>query len=375
MMSHSPGSAPPAPSISVAIRYGSELVVTGSSANDTINITESGSTLTIAADGQVYTDPAPSAGVFVYTRGGSDSVTIDASVSARTTVDSIDAGKTVINTAGINVSVWMDSTDAETGATTGLHAVASFAGGVSKAVGAALANPKDAKQTVGVTNRSLFGAGPVVNDVNQGAVGDCWFLAGLASLAGQKTSLIRESAVDMGDGTYVVQFERGGTPTYVRVSNQLTKGNLYGFYYANPGANGTIWAMIMEKALCYYRSGRNTYNSISGGFGSETLSDFNISSTTILPGSLSESALYLAVSNDLASGKPVMFGTPNNPPDLVGDHEYTVISCSIDSAGVTHYVVRNPWGVAGDSLEDPLGYATITYAQLVANSDGITQAV
>src|SRR5215472_297998 len=151
MMSHSPGSAPPpAPSISVSIRYGSELVVTGSSANDTIKITESGSTLTIAADGQVYTDPAPSAGVFVYTRGGSDSVTIDASVSARTTVDSIDAGKTIINTAGINVSVWMDSTDTETGATTGLHAVASFAGGVSKAVGAALANPKDAKQTVAV---------------------------------------------------------------------------------------------------------------------------------------------------------------------------------------------------------------------------------
>jgi hypothetical protein len=179
----------------------------------------------------------------------------------------------------------------------------------------------------------------------------------------------------MGDGTYVVQFERGGTPTYVRVSNQLTKGNFNGFYYASPGANGTIWGMIMEKALCYYRSGRNTYNSISGGYGSETLSDFNISSTTILPGSLSESSLYLEISNDLASGKPVMFGTPNNAADLVGDHEYTVISCSIDSAGVTHYLVRNPWGVAGDSLEDPLGYATITYAQLVANSDGITQAV
>jgi hypothetical protein len=52
-----------------------------------------------------------------------------------------------------------------------------------------------------------------------------------------------------------------------------------------------------------------------------------------------------------------------------------VISASIDSGGVTHYLVRNPWGVSGDSLENSLGYATITYDQLVANSDGVTQAV
>jgi hypothetical protein len=362
-------------SATITTRYGNELVITGNTANDTVNITQSGSTLTITADGTVYTKAAPAAGVFVYTRGGTDSVTIDNSVTVRTTVDSIDAGKSTITNAGSNVTVWMDSTDSESGATTGTHGVASFAAGVSKALGAALANPKDAKQVTAVTNRSLFGTGPLVDDVNQGSVGDCWFMAGLSSLANQKNALIRESAVDMGDGTYVVQFERGGTPTYIRVSNQLSTGNFNGFRYASPGASGNIWAMIMEKAFCYYRKGKNTYNSISGGFADEVLNDFNISSTTVLPSSMTEAALYQAISSDLSSGKPVMFGTPNNPPDLVGDHEYVIISASIDSSGTTHYLVRNPWGVAGDSLENSLGYATITYDQLVANSDGVTQAL
>ena len=375
LMSHAPVVPPAATTMSVGTRYGSEVVITGSSANDTVKITQNGSTLTITADGTVYTQTALPAGVFVYTRGGTDSVTIDPSVTARTTVDSIDAGKTSITNGASNVSVWMDSTDTETGATTALHGVASFAGGVSKATGAALANPKDSKQVVAVTNRSLFGTGPVVDDVNQGAIGDCWFMAGLSSLAKERPSLIRESAVDMGDGTYVVQYEKGGTPTYIRVSNQLSKGNFNGFRYASPGATGDIWAMVMEKAFCYYRSGKNTYNSISGGFADEVLSDFNIGSTTVLPNSLSEGALYQAISTDLATGKPVMFGTPNNPPDLVGDHEYVVLGASVDPDGTTHYLVRNPWGVSGDSLEDSLGYATITYAQLVANSDGVTQAV
>jgi hypothetical protein len=362
-------------SATVATRYGNELVITGNSANDTFNITQSGSTLTITADGTVYTKAAPAAGVFVYTRGGTDSVTIGASVSVRTTIDSIDTGKTTISNAGSNVSVWMDSTDAESGVTTGLHGVASVAGGVSKAVGAALANPKDAKKVTAVTDRSLFGTGPLVDDVNQGSVGDCWFMAGLSSLANQRPAFVRESAVDLGDGTYVVQFLKAGTSTYVRVSNQLSVGSFNGFRFASPGASGDIWAMIMEKAFCYFRKGKNTYSSISGGFADEVLSDFNISSTTVAPGSMTELQLYQAISSDLSSGKPVMFGTPNNPPDLVGDHEYVVISASIDSGGVTHYLVRNPWGVAGDSLEDSLGYATITYDQLVANSDGVTQAV
>ena len=40
---------------------------------------------------------------------------------------------------------------------------------------------------------------------------------------------------------------------------------------------------------------------------------------------------------------------------------------SMDPNGTTHYIVRNPWGVSGDALENSSGYATLTYAQMAAN--------
>jgi alpha-L-arabinofuranosidase len=72
------------------------------------------------------------------------------------------------------------------------------------------------------------------------------------------------------------------------------------------------------------------------------------------------------VSTDLASNKTVTLGT-SNAPDLVSGHAYTLVSATIDSNGVTHYVVRNPWGIAGDSLENSQGYVTLTFAQMKAN--------
>jgi hypothetical protein len=360
--------------VAITTRFGNELVITATTANDSVDVAQSGSTLNITADGQAYSQSIPAAGIFIYTRGGSDSVTVESSVTARTTVDAIDGAATTIHTLGANVSVWMDSTDTETGAAAGIHAVASFAGGTSKALGAALANPKDAKTTSAVTNRSLFGTGPVIGDANQGAVGDCWFISSMASMASQKPSVVQESAVDMGDGTYAVEFYRNGTPSFIRVSNQFTVGKNNTFYYAKPGANNTIWALVMEKALCYFRSGKNTYNSTSGGFANEGLSYFNVNSTTSNPASFTQASLYAAISYDLSHGLPVQFGT-TNPPNLVSDHEYTIVSCYTDATGATYYVVRNPWGVSGDSLENSLGYATLTYAQLIANASDLTQAV
>jgi len=166
--------APNSPSsISIVSRFGNELVITATGANDSVSLMQSGSTLTITANGQTLTNTVPAAGIFIYTRGGSDSIAIASSVSARTTVDSIDGSNTIVNNAGSNVSLWLDSTDAFTGIGS-VHAVASFAGGVTKAIGASLANPADSGATT-TANLSLWGTGPSADDVNQGGVGDCLF--------------------------------------------------------------------------------------------------------------------------------------------------------------------------------------------------------
>jgi fibronectin type 3 domain-containing protein len=353
--------------VSIITRYGSELAVTAAGADDAVSVTESGSTLSITADGVTSTDPAPADGLFIYTRGGADSISIDASVTEATTIDSIDGAVTTITSAGSAVSVWDDSTDIFTGTAT-VHSVNTFAGGVSKVVGAALPNPIDAGTTTAV-QLSLWGAGPTADDVNQGQVGDCYFLSTLAAFAGQRPAQLQQDAVDMGDGTYVVEFHNGTTPVYVRVSDQLSvNASLTNWLYAHPGSADTIWAPVMEKAFAYFRHGANTYASINSGWMGEVDSDLGVSNTALFFGGDSESALYTLLSNDLANNDPVTMGTlASGSPDLVNSHAYTLIAVTQDPDGTTHYTVRNPWGIKGDAVEDANGYATLTYAQFEAN--------
>jgi hypothetical protein len=355
----------PTAGVSVSMRYGDETVLTARGADDSVSIVESGLTLTITADGKTYTETATSAGLFVYTRGGLDTINIASSVHAIINLETIDGAATKITSAGTDVTAWIDSTDAYIG--TGLvHDVASFAGGVSKAVGVALANPSDAGTTVKV-NASLFGTGPVAGDVNQGEIGDCYFLSSLAAFAGENPQKLVQSAVDMGDGTFTVQFISNNKPTFVRVSNAFSAGPFNGLLYAHPGASGSIWAMVMEKAFAYFRTKANTYASIASGWMGDVYSALGVNSTAFFPSSSTDSNFFKTISADLASGKEVTLATGSSAPNLVRGHGYTLVSAYKDASGVAHYVVRNPWGVSGDSLENGQGYATLTFAQLVAN--------
>jgi hypothetical protein len=125
--------------------------------------------------------------------------------------------------------------------------------------------------------------------------------------------------------------------------------------------------MVMEKAFADFRTGANTYASINSGWMGEVYSDLGVNSSAFFPSSYTATTLYNLLYNDLTNGQEVTLGTSSSAPNLVSDHAYTLISAYKDSSGVTHYVVRNPWGDSGDSLENSQGYATLTFAQLVAN--------
>jgi hypothetical protein len=359
--------------VSFSLRYGDELVVTASGSDDSVDVAEGGGKLVVTADSEAYSEPAPAAGLFIYTRGGDDSIYIDSSVSVRTTIESIDNAPTTIDSLSSRVIAWIDSTDDFFGLGT-VNSVNSFAGGVSKALGASLPNPSDGGPTKNVY-ASLFGADPVPGDVNQGNAGDCYFLASLAAFAEQRPNALLDSAVDMGDGTYVVEFQTRSGNEFVRVNNDFSIGTRRGgFNFAYPGANNTIWAMVMEKAFCYFRpppSGTvaNSYASIGAGTPSEVYQDLGLG---VVPGfplaGVSESGFFAQVSSALSSGGVVTLSTPQSSiPDLVSDHSYTLISATQNAAGYTTYVVRNPWGFSGKPIENSLGYATLTFQQILNN--------
>src|SRR5206468_3855473 len=104
-------------------------------------------------------------------------------------------------------------------------------------------------------------------DINQGSVGDCYFLSTLQSLAFSQPGRLEEMAVDLGDGTYAVQFKRAGVTSFVRVDGDLPTGGWNGLAYAHPLTTGSaIWAPLMEKAYAYFRSAGNTFSSLNLGW-------------------------------------------------------------------------------------------------------------
>jgi hypothetical protein len=394
-------------SVSITTRYGDELVVTANGPSNNVSISETSPVLLqtermqttasglhanvsistippivlqsqsiqITANGQTFTESVPAGGLFVYTRGGRDSITINSSVTVQTTVDTIDGAYDTVSNNGQHDIVWSDSGDLIAGGNSvDIHYVSSFAGGVSKAYGASLANPSDSGPTT-TAHSSLFGTGPVIGDVNQGAAADCYFLSGVAGLAQESPNVIRNSVVDMGDGTYAVEFYKKGVPEFVRVNGQFPAGYFAGGYAdAHPGATGDIWAMVMEKAFCYFRKGANTYASINYGDGAEPFNDLGlVLAADSIPSYYSDVLLYKVLTNDLADGVAVTFCTYGDAPNLVHNHCYTLTSVK-DVGGVLEYTVRNPWGDSGDSLENAQGYATLTYAQLIANFDAMSIA-
>ncbi|MCK5945269.1 MAG: hypothetical protein KAI24_24990, partial [Planctomycetes bacterium] len=112
----------------------------------------------------------------------------------------------------------------------------------------------------------LFGpGGPSEDDVLQGAVGDCYFMAVLSAIAHQQPEEIRKMVTSLGDGSYAVRFFRNGQPCYVRVDGDLWTTLGGAVQYAKPGPSGAIWVPIVEKAFAFFREGAGTFASINGG--------------------------------------------------------------------------------------------------------------
>ncbi len=358
-------------SLSIFTRFGTELVLSDSKPNDTISITQSGTMLSITENGTTKTTTATSGGLFVYLRGGNDTLSINSTVQTKATVMAINAMTDTLNIAPATDNAWIDANDTFSGKAI-VHSVSSFAGNVSKSIGASLPTPTDVTSTAPL-NLSLFGSGVTAADCNQGQAGDCWLISTIASLANTSPSVITNSMVDMGDGTYVVQLYDNGQAQYFRVNNLFpTAGfQLNMPYYARYGSADTAWAMVLEKAYADYRTGANTYQSLNGGDSSEVFSAFNLQSTSFACSNDTDAQLFTYLSNALSAGKAVAFGTFANTPVLVKDHGYSLLSVATVN-GVHQYTVRNPWGARGSTLESSTGVATLTYAQLIANFAGLT---
>jgi hypothetical protein len=230
-------------------------------------------------------------------------------------------------------------------------------------------------------NPLFSGAGPSRDDIDQGSVGDCYFVAALSAIAGTNPDVIRQTVADLGDGTFAVNMHGSfGWDVYVRVDADLW-ANGGTPVYANLGAGGSLWAPVIEKAYAFYKNAKGNYGSINGGNGAGWTTEQALGiaksgfETSLFANA---SGLVSAIRAQWLAGKAVTVGGPapfhsntvkgnwDNPATDAdentyrrGAHVYTLISVASDLSSVT---LRNPWADdgSGSTDADPNdGYVTI----------------
>lgn len=189
-------------------------------------------------------------------------------------------------------------------------------------------------------------AGPGVSDVNQGAVGDCYIVSGLAGLANshQGRDRLRGMIHDNGDGTYTVRFADG---------TETVDGDLYTSGVAETYAkrNEGTWAAIIEKAQAQHHGG---YQGIDGGYTDTALESMvGGEGAKLVLGSRSSEKAWATIQAAKRDGRPISASsrastgitqeTSSGGPELIGGHSWTVMD-TYESGGRRWVTIRNPWG-------------------------------
>ncbi len=228
-------------------------------------------------------------------------------------------------------------------------------------------------------NNPLFSSsGPSMDDVKQGQIGDCYFLATLAGAADVSPETIRSMITDLGDGTYAVRFvDNSGAYKFYRVDNDLAVANANSGrpIYAGLGNENCMWVAVAEKAYTYHRRGAGTYESINGGWMSEVLTAVGATSqkTKWAQSSGGANAFMSWVEQQLNDGYIVTLGVLDyqSALNLVSGHAYTVESIETLEDGSKQLVIRNPWAIDGytsiDGAND--GYLKLSSQQAHAAID------
>jgi hypothetical protein len=221
-------------------------------------------------------------------------------------------------------------------------------------------------------------AGPSPNDINQGDLGDCYFLSTLSAVAKVDPALIRKDIVNNNDGTYTVDFTSGSGVKPIRVTADLPAYSDGQLAYAGLGAGHSLWVAIFEKAFADFRTAAKSYASLSGGWMAEVFSGLGIKSQSTFA-TASAAALGTLMAKDLNANDAATFATGDTIQDgapLIADHAYEINAINVDASGHPVSVqLRNPWGVDGAGNDgDNDGYVTMTITQAYDNMSGIVVA-
>jgi hypothetical protein len=197
-------------------------------------------------------------------------------------------------------------------------------------------------------------------DINQGAVNDCWWIGTLAAYANtpEGEKWLKDHIRANPNGTFTVTLYVDGKPVEVTVTDyfpasdkESTAGN--GFWNEQ-NKKVPNWASIYEKARAALPD-TGSYDNLSGGW---SVVNPNFGSGGAMGTLTGDEASWITPSDpitrlplpgyqlsdlrkDLSDGRPVTVTTYiSGRTDMVDFHQYTVTSVNPDST----VTLRNPWG-------------------------------
>lgn len=197
--------------------------------------------------------------------------------------------------------------------------------------------------------------------INQGNLGDCYFLSSAAAIAKKDPDFIKNSIHENKDGTYSVDFYREKPwwkvwgPQYIKetvqVDNQFpTKAGTPEFNdskgTSDTGKRENMWGMVYEKA---YAKFQGSYKDIAEG-GWPDVAMTEITGKASSTQSASSTSLE-KLSEWEKKGYAVAAGSYKTPSDksVVGGHAYYILA--VDTANKT-VTLGNPWGFKNVTLTE-----------------------
>jgi hypothetical protein len=220
------------------------------------------------------------------------------------------------------------------------------------------------KNAVWVDPGDFYEEGSELTDPVQGAVGDCYLIAALSSVAWARPYVIahRNRATGPGQQEFMdmVEFYKGTKPQKVEVTERmpmLAPGNK--FIFARSSDVGEIWPAVYEKAYAKWKTNdagdRPNICKIAGGDPVRALSELTgLPRHYIWNSTLSAHAIWQKVRSNCISMKtfnPMVAWThPSAPPGvnyasahIAANHAYSILGWQYANSQ-EYLVLRNPWG-------------------------------
>ncbi len=232
----------------------------------------------------------------------------------------------------------------------------------------------------------LFAHEPVVNDLKQRMVSNCFMMAGTAGIINVDPALIKSCLKDMEDGTVVVRLydvdraKEGEKPKPVYIRVKKTVPRIIGGS-ADALSAGTLWMQMIEKAFAFY--GRNIdgrrvrgYRSLWYGVGSNYIKQLlGVGAidckqpSSGLTTSKEKNQFYEELKNIKTTKRVYSTGSSNAPgKGIQSGHAYTILGAQ-EINGVKYVKMRNPY--SNHSLQyDKKGKRSQTGSSVITFANG-----